>query len=390
MLPRFVCCALLAMSLSLPARADIPINPAGQELVDAAIQLQLKGNLNAALETLVKAAAADKTSSLPLHMIGSILFDAAANASGEAKTRLAVQAGNAARGALARNERDPVAQELLRKLRDEQTPDPLHRPTEAARTLLSEGEALFQLKRFAEALAKYEAAAQADLRYSAPWVYAGDCFYAQGQYAEAEQRFRTATQIEPLNSQAWRFLADALHQQGKQKEAERAVFSAIAAHPSQLPNWEKMAMYMGASGLSLKRFGLVRKASLKMDKDGGNMSIALNSDFGAGSADGTFWTSYGLGLAAAREKHPAISPYALELAGLKTALQVDRELAAKAERVFTDPALATLRKLDAEGQLEAAVLLLMYRESYRPQLEQWKLANPNGVPSFVVSYGLRP
>ncbi|WP_426175837.1 hypothetical protein [Massilia sp. TWR1-2-2] len=104
--------------------ADIPINPAGRELVEAARQLQIAGNVKAAYETLVKAAA-DKTSSMPMHMIAGILYDAAAGASGEAKSRLSKQAAAAAREALARNERDPVAQELLRKLLDEQTPGSL-------------------------------------------------------------------------------------------------------------------------------------------------------------------------------------------------------------------------------------------------------------------------
>jgi tetratricopeptide (TPR) repeat protein len=383
-------CALLVMCVSVPASADIAINPAGQGLVDEAIQLQAKGNWKAAIETLVKAANADKTSSVPMHRIATILADAADAASGEAKGRLGQQAAAAARAALSRNARDPVAQEVLRKLRDEQAPDPLHRPTRAARAMLDEGETLFQQKRYTEALAKYEAAASQDPQYSPAWVYAGDCFYVQRQWPEAEQRFRKATRIEPLNSQAWRFLADTLHQQGKHKEAEHAVFAAIAAHPSQLPNWEKLAMYMGSSGLPLKRLGFVHKASLAIDKEGGKPKLALHPDFRGDSADGTFWVTYGLGLIAARENDPKISSYALELAGLQTALEVTRDLSANGERGFTDPALATLRKLGAEGQLEAAILLLMYRESYRPEFEQWKLANPNGVPAFVASYGLRP
>jgi tetratricopeptide (TPR) repeat protein len=390
MLLRPLCLAALMMCASIPASADIPINPAGRELVDAARQLQIAGNVKAAYETLVKAAAADTTSSLPMHMIAGILYDASAGASGEAKNRLSKQAQAAAQEALRRNERDPVAQELLRKLLDEQTPDPLHRPTAEASALLGEGEKLFQQKRYGDALAKYEAAAQADPLYSTAWVYAGDCFFVQRQWPEAEQRFLKATQIEPLNSQAWRFLADALERQGRFKEVERALYAAIAAHPSQLPNWDKLAMYMASSKLTLTRFGFVRKASVTANQDGGKREIELQRDFAEGSADGTFWVGYGLGLIAAQEKNSAISPYALELAALGTALEIDRESLAKGERPLSDPALTTLRKLYAERQLEAAILLLMYRESYRPEFEKWKLANPNGVPTFVAAYGLRP
>ena len=92
----------------------------------------------------------------------------------------------------------------------------------------------------------------------------------------------------------------------------------------------------------------------------------------------------------AKAGKPALSPFALELAALRTAFQVDAELEAKGARAFVDPALTALRKLAADGQLEPAILLLMYRESYRPEFEAWKLAHPNGIRLFVVTYGLRP
>jgi tetratricopeptide (TPR) repeat protein len=354
MLLRLLSCVLLVIYGSALARAEIPINPAGRSLVEAATQLHAEGKSKAAIEMLVKASVADPASSLPLSTIASIFADAAAGATGEAKTRLGGQASAAARAALSRNPIDPVAQEVLRRLLDEQAPDPLHLPTPAARALVAEGEALFQQKRYNEALSKYEAAASQDPMYSVAWVYAGDCFYAQSQWPQAEQRFRKAVQTEPLNAQAWRYLSDALYRQGKDREGERALFGAIAAHPSQLPNWEKLAVRMRASGLVLKRFVLVRKAGVSMDKSGGKPTVSLQSDFGGDSADGTFWTSYGMGLAQAKLADPKISAYALELAGLRTALQVDRELAEKGQRKFTDPSLASLRKLGAEGQLETA------------------------------------
>jgi tetratricopeptide (TPR) repeat protein len=390
MLTRLLCSAMFALCACAPAYAWIPINPEAQALVDAAAQLRAQGKIKASIEALLKAAKADPTSSLPLSMLASTLTDVAANASGDARTRLSAQATAAAREALSRNPTDPVAQELLRSSLDEDAPDPLHRPSPAAGDAMAEGESLFQQKRYSEALVKYEAAAGLDPLYSLAWVFAGDCFYAQRQWPEAEQRFRKAAQLEPLNGQAWRYLSDALFEQGKHREAEQALFSAIAAHPSQLPNWEKLSMHMGASGLALKRFVFVRKAAIRVDK-AGKPTIELQQDFGGDGADGVFWTSYGMGLAQAKLADPHMSAYALELAGLRTALQIDRELvASKGERQFADPALTALRKLDAEGQLAAALLLLMYRESYRAELEQWKRAHPEGVHAFVATYGLRP
>jgi hypothetical protein len=49
-----------------------------------------------------------------------------------------------------------------------------------------------------------------------------------------------------------------------------------------------------------------------------------------------------------------------------------------------------MSRLERDGQLETAVLLLHYREGYRKELEEWKRRNPNGVKTFLARYGLRP
>jgi hypothetical protein len=43
-----------------------------------------------------------------------------------------------------------------------------------------------------------------------------------------------------------------------------------------------------------------------------------------------------------------------------------------------------------DGQLEPAILILMFRQSYRPALEAWGAAHPRGVKEFIDRYGLRP
>ena len=46
--------------------------------------------------------------------------------------------------------------------------------------------------------------------------------------------------------------------------------------------------------------------------------------------------------------------------------------------------------LNQAGQLEAALLLLTYRESYRAEWEAWKRDHPQGLRKFVDTYGLQP
>jgi hypothetical protein len=43
-----------------------------------------------------------------------------------------------------------------------------------------------------------------------------------------------------------------------------------------------------------------------------------------------------------------------------------------------------------DGQLEPTILILLYKESYRPALEKWMAVNPQGINAFVTRYGLPP
>jgi hypothetical protein len=41
-------------------------------------------------------------------------------------------------------------------------------------------------------------------------------------------------------------------------------------------------------------------------------------------------------------------------------------------------------------QLETALLLLEYKESYRAEFEAWKKAHPDGIRKFIDTYALQP
>ena len=65
-------------------------------------------------------------------------------------------------------------------------------------------------------------------------------------------------------------------------------------------------------------------------------------------------------------------------------------LAELKEPAGVDPAILKLKSIADAGQLEPALLLLTYRESYRAELEAWKQRNPNGVRQFVERFALKP
>ncbi|HXA47976.1 MAG TPA: tetratricopeptide repeat protein, partial [Burkholderiaceae bacterium] len=369
-------------------------NDACQALLAEGNVFAAKREFQNALNKYLLAAKADPTASTPFSSISNVLFDASRWAGGDNAMKLRQQAEAAARKALQLASNDPLAEEILRAIQEDQPP-PLHVPSQAAQQLESEGEVLFQSGNYADAQQKYEQAAQVDPLYSTAWVFAGDCFYRQNKWAEAETRFRKATEIEPLNGQAWRFFSDALAAQGKRAEAESALLNGIAAQPSQLPNWDKLTRLRAAVGFPLTPLQLVRKAQAKIDPSNGKSTIVVDP---SGSADDNssnlgVWLVYAAASNNAKEKSegkPALSSFEIEIAAWRAALAAAAEIATNSSKKLTDPGLLKMQMLAKENQLEPAVFLLIYKESYRSDFEAWKKMHPNGVKKFVDAYGLRP
>ncbi|MEF9929304.1 MAG: hypothetical protein RR804_15880 [Massilia sp.] len=286
---------------------------------------------------------------------------------------------------------DPVAQEVLRML-DDPAPPPLHQPNARAAKLMAEGEAAFARQDIAAALAKYEATMLADPQYSSAWVAAGNCHYVQRDWKGAEALFRQATLIEPHNAQAWRYLSDALFYQDKRGAAEAMLYKAIEADPSQRPNWSKLARYRAGAGLPLKALGLRRGVRVAENADG-KYVISLDSQTdGEKTPDHAFRLALGMNEVALRtdDKDKRKSAFEIELETWRRALKSADEAEANSGAGITDPGLLQMRALAREGQLEPAILLLMFRQAYRPALGAWMAANPGGVKYFIDRYGVMP
>ncbi|HEX7982968.1 MAG TPA: tetratricopeptide repeat protein [Duganella sp.] len=393
----------LSLSLALlccaaPVSAQVPINDAASALTQEGDKLMTQRKYADAVRSYYAAGKADPASSQPPSRLASLLYTLSVAADADKKANMRAQAEGLAQQALKLDPRDPIAQEVLRLLAEEK-PAPLHAPTPEAARLSSEAEPLFAAGKFDEAREKYMLAAKADPLYSAPWIYAGDCYYAQKKWPEAEEMFRKGVTIEPLNGQGWRFLADALAAQGKRAAAEDALLNGIAAQPSQMPNWDKLARMRAAAGTPLKPLGLVRKASATLDAATGKPTVNLDSTFSGGpgeqkTADGGAWLMLGMKEANIRVKNRedniTSTPFAIELASWEAAMKASTEIAANGGEALTDPGLVAMQMLAQADQLEAGLLILRYKESYRPEFEAWKKAHPNGIRKFVDTWGLQP
>jgi len=379
------------------AFAAILPNEAAQPLVQEGSVLAAQGKYQEALNKFSAAAKADPTASTPLSRIAHLLWSASISASGDNAAKLRQQAEGAARQALTLEPQDPLAQEVLRGLSDDRVAS-LRQPSADTLKLVQEGEVLFEGRKLDEARAKYQQAAKMDPQYSPALIFIGDIYYVQENMPEAEAWFRKAAELEPLNGQAWRFLSDALAKQGKHAAAEAALLSGIAAQPSQRPNWDKLAALRAANGYPLTSLQMKRKASAVMDPETGKFTINLDRAF-SGPADqkgidGAVWLMLAATESNLRGKNRADKvadkPFAIELASWEGAMKVADELAAKGNPEVTDPNLKTMRMLAKAGQLETALMLLQYKESWRPEFEAWKREHPDGIRKFVDAYGLRP
>ncbi|MYM69407.1 tetratricopeptide repeat protein [Pseudoduganella sp. FT55W] len=389
---------LLALACTVGrAQGLVPINAEAEALIHQGHLFQAQGKYKDAFEKFSAAAQADPVSSLPLSSLAGMLLRMSQQMQGDDAAKLRQQSEGLARQALQMHASDAVAQEVLRELSDDK-PLPLHEPTPEAAAALHEGELLFNQRKLDEALVHYERAAALDPKYSVAWIYAGDCFYFQKKYAEAEQRFRKGVEAEPLNSQGWRFLADALVSQDKPGPAEGALMSGIAAQPSQMPNWIKLNQLRSMSGFPLTSLNLVRKASAELDPATRTLHLqidpSLKSLDPAKQPDAGFWMSLATQRAvedkAAREGKASVTPFATEAEAWRKALAIADQLSAKGGGELQDPALKTMQQLAKADQLEAALLLLQYKESWRAEFETWKTAHPEGVRKFIDAYQLRP
>jgi tetratricopeptide (TPR) repeat protein len=387
--------ALLAGFAQTPAHAEFLGNAESEALTQQADVLMAKQKYQEAINTYQAAVKADPKASHPVSSLAYLLLILSDKSKGEQHDRLRGQSEALARQALKLIPQDPIAQETLRQLQDQ--PQVWHTPSREAQQALASGEVLFSGGKFTEALAAYERAIQLDPQASEAWVYAGDCYFREKNWPEAEKRFRKATEVEPLNSQAWRFLSDALIAQQKQLAAQEALFGAIAAQPSQLPNWEKLSQYRTMVGYPLRTLELKRKASARLDANKHvDIQIDASIDNDAQFSNRVVWIAYALGSvvpessSAESGEGKISSPFMQEVNAWSKATQVVEKVIADGKSDSLDPALKQMQVFAKDKQLEHAVLVLLYKEAYRPELEAWKKADPDGIRKFINAYDLRP
>lgn len=353
----------------------LPSNAAASALFNQALALQAQGKGSEAFQHFRKAAEADPAASSPLSAMAMMYLDASAAAPAERAGALRKQAESVAQAALKLDERDPGALEVLRRL-DDALPQQRHQPNAAALKLVHEAEVLFNDKKYAAAIPKYEQAIKLDPRYTEAVVFLGDCYFMQNDLPKAEQYFRQAAELDPQLGMAWRFLVDTLARQDKIEEARKAAIGAVAALPSALTSWGRVRQLNSNKDLPMQTFRLVRQATFRDNK----IHVAPNLP----QPDGSLWMAYGMAQAGAATKPDAGSPFARELQAWETTMKIAAELGSPEQ--IKDEGLRQLLRFYKAGELKAAVFILMYREAYRADFEAWKKADPDAIRRFINTF----
>lgn len=402
MLGKLVIYALLAVAMQHGAQAAVLGSERGQALTQEGLGLVSSGQLKAAREKFQQAAALDPEASYPVGALAMLyqVLSAQPQLSGQEREAALGAARQAAQHALSLDTRDPLAQEVMRRLAGGSVREK-YIPHNNAGAMVEQGEQLFAKKDYAGALVQYERAIAADPQYADAWVYAGDCHFSLQQWEPAAQHFRRAAKVDPLHEQAWRFLSDTLQHQEKWPEMEAALAGGIGANPDQSTAWQRMAQFQSVHGVPLVALGLQVKARGSVDA-GGKPRVQVQSRGKGGIAgdltpqDDAFWFALALAQASGLEKRAqqgdtaGASPFEIELAAWRAALATLDEMEKKQALQLRDGGVLAMRKLAQAGQLEPALLLLQYRPAYRPALEAWKKAHPNGVAQFVNTTHMMP
>lgn len=358
--------------------------------------------INDAFEKFRLAGEADPKASGPWSNAAALYYFASNHTDAKYVEEYREMARSYAIKALKLNDADPLAQETLRELTAPSSNKPLEFSSIAI-NLFNEGENFFQRSDFRAALGKYEQAFAQAPNFAKAVLYAGDCYFQLGEFKEAEIRYNKALDLDPQNYQAWRFLAHAHLKLGHPPEVIKfSLLKAIEIQPNYFPAWDWYAALSEEDGMKLRPLNTRRLANVTVTKNGAEKSYAVEFDptiaNNQSDSDSATWTHYGIVKALLLNSEslpladqvrfntePNMSMFKRELLTWKEVFNAERR-----NVTLQNPLLSLLRQSVIDGEIEAAIFIFFFDETFRPDFEEWKKTHPMGIRNFVEKYRLRP
>ena len=377
-LPAF---ALLATLIQAPcALASQPANPQARALLTQAQADAQAGKVGAAVRGWRAAADADPAASAPLSQLAEHYAALARDDDSHRAYHFRLQARDFVQQALQRDPNDAEANAARETLsgRADQAP---YKSLPAAQAELEAGRRFDADGNHFKAKIHYHQASKLDPRDGEILIAYGLCHAHDGHPTLAESAFRQATLVDPQFDLTWINLASSLFDQKKIDQAYAATLGALAALPSVSETWMVVRGLRRMQGKPIDTFDYKPMGSHWRSQ---NRSIV---EAGMPEADSQAWRHFAL---AQREQmrpdKPSRSPFAVELAAWEAALP---RVAAMADAdQIKDETMRKMLMFHKAGQLKAALFLFAWRESYRPDFEAWKQANPDAIGRFIDTFQL--
>jgi tetratricopeptide (TPR) repeat protein len=279
------------------------------------------------------------------------------------------------------------------------TKDRRYSTDQVTNSLMKTAEAAFAKGDFARAADLHRQALLLEPGNYLAALYCGDAYFAAEDYSTAGGWFAKAVAINPDIETAHRYWADALARQGKFDEATSHYIDAVVAEPYNSLTRTRFREYAGSAGFSLRTDPVpLPPAAVTMNAGKVEIQLASGQDPYTGALGLAYATAcvkvrtQDFGRLYPKEKQPRRS-LPEEVAGLRTMLQVARELAeakpeknSPAEIARWQPSLEILNQLQHADLVAAFALLERADQELAQDYAAYRAAHRDKLVQFVRVY----
>ena len=389
---------LFALFVTVAARAtQAQTKESATELKRRAAELLKKTNYVEALPILEKIATLEPNDGETQFYLGFALMGQAVNTKDDAARKgLRIRARNAFLKAKSLEYYEPRLEALIESVPEDGSGIPGYSSNAKADALMREGEAFFSQGKPDEALKKYQEALETDPKTYHAALFSGDIYLQKKDYAQAEIWYQKAIAIDANIETAYRYSATPLMRQGKTEAARDRYVEAFITEPYNRFASAGLIQWAEATQTSLAHPQIDIPTEVSFDEKG-DAKINLDADtLLKGADDGSFaWISYGATRSQWRKEKfaktfPSEKVYRHSLAEEAEALRKVISMATSDKRTKKlNPSLATLKKLDEQGLLEAYVLMARADEGIAQDHPAFLKQNRDKLRRYVVEYVIK-